>query len=55
MKNIKTLLILGLLLVSGFFDRALGDFIAYCKKELWGKKKSSTKSAEKKADKKSSK
>ena len=49
------LLILGLLLVSGFFDRALGDFVAYCKKEFWAKKKASAKSAEKKSDKKNSK
>ena len=33
------LLTLGLLLVSGFFDRPLRDLIRYCKKELkWGKK-----------------
>jgi len=34
------LLTLGLLLVSGFFDRPLKDLIRYCKKELWFKKNS---------------
>ena len=37
------LLTLGLLLVSGFFDRPLRDLIRYCKKELkCGKKVSAT-------------
>jgi len=37
------LLTLGLLLVSGFFDRPLRDLIRYCKKEFWSSKKSSKK------------
>ena len=46
------LLSLGLLSVSGFFDRPLRDLISYCKKELGSSKKSSssaktTKSAKK--------
>ena len=42
------LLTLGLLLVSGFFDRPLRDLIRYCKKELnCGKKSNSKESAEK--------
>ena len=44
------LLTLGLLCVSGFFDRPLKDLIRYCKKEFWWKNKtvsSSAKSAEK--------
>ena len=32
------LLTLGLLSVSGFFDRPLRDLIHYCKKEFWSKK-----------------
>lgn len=37
------LLTLGLLLVSGFFDRPLRDLIRYCKKELKCEKKSDSK------------
>ena len=37
------LLTLGLLSVSGFFDRPLRDLIRYCKKELGSSKKSSKK------------
>lgn len=37
------LLTLGLLLVSGFFDRPLRDLIRYCKKEFGSPKKSSKK------------
>ena len=37
------LLTLGLLLVSGFFDRPLRDLIRYCKKEFGSSKKSSKK------------
>ena len=50
------LLTLWLLSISGFFDRPLRDLIHYCKKELWGQKKtasSTAKSAEKKTSKKS--
>lgn len=43
------LLTIGLLSVSGFFDRFLRDLIRYCKKELWGKK--SSKSTEKTSEK----
>ena len=49
------LLTLGLLSVSGFFDRPLRDLIRYCKKEFSSKKKtisSDTKSTEKKSTKK---
>jgi len=43
------LLALGLLSVSGFFDRPLRDLIRYCKKEFWSKKTvSSTKKSSKK-------
>jgi hypothetical protein len=52
------LLTLGLLCVSGFFDRPLKDLIRYCKKECWWKKKtvtSSAKSAEKEVSKTSRK
>ena len=42
------LLTLGLLLISGFFDRPLRDLIRYCKKELnCGKKCDSKESTEK--------
>jgi hypothetical protein len=49
------LLTIGLLSVSGFFDRPLRDLIRYCKKEFSNKKKtvsSPTKSTEKKTTKK---
>ena len=49
------LLTVGLLSVSGFFDRPLRDLIRYCKKEFSGKKKtisSTAKSTEKKSSKK---
>ena len=42
------LLTLGLLLVSGFFDRPLRDLIRYCKRELGGEKKVSVEPKEKK-------
>ena len=48
------LLTLGLLSVSGFFDRPLRDLIHYCKKEFGGNKKtvsSTAKPAEKSAEK----
>lgn len=48
------LLSLGLLLVSGFFDRPLKDLIHYCKKEFWNSKKT-TASKPAKSTKKSSK
>jgi hypothetical protein len=49
------LLTVGLLSVSGFFDRPLRDLIRYCKKEFSSKKKtvsSTAKSTEKKSSKK---
>ena len=52
------LLTLGLLSVSGFFDRPLRDLIRYCKKEFWSKKKtisSTVKPAEKDAEKETKK
>lgn len=48
------LLTLGLLLVSGFFDRPLRDLIRYCKKEFSGSKKTVSSTA-RPATKKSSK
>lgn len=52
------LLTLGLLAVSGFFDRPLRDLIRYCKREFWSKKKtvsSTAKPAEKDAEKETKK
>ena len=48
------LLTIGLLSVSGFFDRPLRDLIRYCKKEFWSKKKTVSSTA-KPSDKKSTK